>query len=294
MRLARISSSDVNAPTNIVVKDRRTRIRVEGDEDQPPILMLHGIGRSLEDWAPQHHRLAGYRTIAVDIPGSGFSSRPSGPISLRLLAQGVADTLDALGEHRPLHVMGNSLGGAVALQLLALQPARVATLVLVNSAGFGSELHLMLRLLGVPVIGRLATAHTTRASARFAERVIYADPSHATKARIDHALQVARQPDTGAVVHETSRLLVTGRGIRPEWRSKLLAEVSHHPRPTLIVWGDRDRILPAHHLDAARRLMPHARHHLFTGVGHMTQIEVPDEFAELASDFVRSSAELSQ
>ncbi len=284
----------MTSPTNIVVNGRRTRIHVEGDEAQPPIVMLHGISRSLEDWAPQHHRLTGYRTIAVDMAGSGFSDRLPGRITLPRLAQAVVETVDALGEYRPLHVMGNSLGGAVALQLLALEPQRVATLVLADSGGFGSEIHPILRLAALPVIGRLATRYPTRASTRFIERTLFADPSLVTKRQIDHALQIARHPGTGAVVHETARLTLTGRGIRPEWRAELIADASKHPRPTLIVWGDRDRILPARQFDAARRLLPHAEHHLFVGVGHMPQLESPDEFAQLAGDFIRSSGAPSQ
>jgi pimeloyl-ACP methyl ester carboxylesterase len=144
--------------------------------------------------------------------------------------------------------------------------------------------------MAVPVIGGLATRVTTRASARMIERTIFADPSLVTNERIDHALEIARQSDTGAVVHETARLLGTSRGIRQEWRKKLITEASNHQRPTLIVWGDRDRILPAHQLEAACQLLPHAQHHLFAGTGHMPQIESADEFAELALDFIRSSA----
>jgi pimeloyl-ACP methyl ester carboxylesterase len=54
----------------------------------------------------------------------------------------------------------------------------------------------------------------------------------------------------------------------------------------LIIWGDRDRILPPHHLDSARRQFPHAQTHLFTGVGHAPQIECPDEFAARVLEFV--------
>jgi pimeloyl-ACP methyl ester carboxylesterase len=62
-----------------------------------------------------------------------------------------------------------------------------------------------------------------------------------------------------------------------------------HPCPTLVIWGDRDRVLPAHHLDAARRIVPHAKTHLFTGIGHMPQIECPDEFADVVLDFLAGS-----
>ncbi|MGA6223151.1 alpha/beta fold hydrolase [Streptomyces umbrinus] len=280
----------MSTPAFISVKGRRTRVRIAGDPADPPVLLLHGIGRSLEDWAPQYPRLAqGHRLIALDLPGFGFSARSPEPTTLEVLARGVIETLDALGEQRPLHVLGNSLGGAVAQQLLVLDPERVAGLVLVNSAGFGSEVALPIRLLAVPVLGRLATRRTTRAGARMAERLSFADPRLATTVRIEHALAIARQPDPSAVLLEAVRELATPRGTKPRWRAELTAAVTKHPRPTLIIWGDRDRVLPARHLDSARRLLPHAETQLFTGIGHMPQIECPDEFATRVLTFLANA-----
>ena len=271
----------------ITVAGRRTRVRVEGHPANPPVVLLHGIGRSLEDWAPQYPRLAKtHRVIALDLPGSGFSARSRERTTLEVLARAVLETLDSLGEQRPAHVVGNSLGGAVALQMLGLEPERVASLVLVNSAGFGSEVALPLRLLAAPVLGDLVGRRTTRGSARMTERLTVADPSLVTTARIEHALAIATQPDTSAVTLETIRALASSRGIKPGWRAELIATAAKNPRPTMIIWGDRDRILPAHHLDAARRALPHAETHLFQGVGHMPQIECPDEFADRVQAFL--------
>jgi pimeloyl-ACP methyl ester carboxylesterase len=281
----------MSGPTFISVNGRRTRVRVVGDPANPPMLLLHGIGRSLEDWAPQYPRLAAsHRVIALDIPGFGFSARSPEPTTLQVLARGVLETLDSLGEQRPLHVVGNSLGGAIALQLLVLDPQRVASLVLVNSAGFDAAVALPLRLLRLPVLGPLATRRTTRVSALLIERMLYADPKLATKARIDHALAIARQPDAGTTMLETARSLLTVRGIKPGWRSELIAAAAKHPRPTLIIWGDRDRILPPHHLGSARRLLPHAQTHMFANIGHAPQIECPDEFASRVGTFVAEVA----
>lgn len=255
------------------------------------MLLLHGIGRSLEDWAPQYERLAGaYRVIALDIPGFGFSERPDEPITLAALARGIAQTVDALGEQRPLHVIGNSLGGAVALQLLVMQPQRVASLVLVNSAGFGREVTVLLRALAVPVIGWLATRRTTRAGARLLERAICADRSLATRQRIDHALAIGRQPETGSVMRETARELATAHGVKPEWRAELIAAAAKHRRPTLIIWGEHDRVLPVDHLHWPGRRLPHARTHLFQRIGHMPQIECADEFADVVLPFLTGAA----
>lgn len=117
---------------------------------------------------------------------------------------------------------------------------------------------------------------------------IYVDPSFATEERIDRALALARQPGTGVVLHETARSLATIRGVRPEWRDELISNVSQHPRPILIVWGGRDRILPGRQIDAARRLLPHAQVRLIRAVGHAPQVEAAERFAELTLDFLDS------
>ncbi|MGV9801380.1 alpha/beta fold hydrolase [Mycobacterium sp. NPDC003449] len=280
----------MNGVTFVEVEGRRARVRVEGEPDRTPILMLHGIARSLEDWEPQftRYRDAGFRVIAVDLPGSGFSDRLPGKTALPGLAQGVVATLDAMGEVRPAHVVGSSLGGACALQILTMAPDRVASLILVGSAGFGAEVHPVLRMMATPIIGRLAARYPTRASARMIEETLYVDKSLVTDEAIDLALLLARVPGSGEVFHETARSLATIRGTRPEWRNKLLAGVLKHPRLTLIVWGDGDRVLPSTQMDVAHRIFPHAQAHLLEGVGHLPQLEAPDQFAQITLDFVRS------
>ncbi|MFD0440277.1 alpha/beta fold hydrolase [Streptomyces chartreusis] len=270
----------MNGPVMISVRGRATRIRDAGYRDGTPVLLLHGIGRSLEDWAPLYPRLAGmHRLISLDLPGSGFSARAAEPTTLEVLAQAALDTLDAVGEHRPVLLVGNSLGGAVALRAAVQRPAGVAGLCLVNSAGFGAEAALALRLMALPGIGDLALRRPTRTSARRVERLTFADPRWATEARVEHALAIARQPDTAAVMLETLRALATFRGVRSRWRGELLRAAAKHRHPTLVVWGDRDRVLPPSHLAAAKAALPHAETEMFVGIGHMPQIECPDEFA---------------
>ncbi|RZU54338.1 pimeloyl-ACP methyl ester carboxylesterase [Krasilnikovia cinnamomea] len=282
-------TATVDAPgtTYVSVRGVRIRVRETGDPAGPPVLLLHGIGRSLEDWAPQHDRFdAEFRVLSVDLPGYGLSQRMPETTTLATLADGVAATLDSVGERRPVHLMGNSLGGAVALQMLARDPSRVQTLALVNSAGFGRGVTSMLRVLAVPGLGRMLLSRTDPRTARHVERQQFHDRAYATEARIAHALRVAAQPDRVPVFLETARALGTFRGVRPAWRSTLLREVAAHPRPTLIVWGDRDLILPATQLAAARTALPHARSHMFADTGHMPQIERADDFAALVRRFL--------
>ncbi|QVI29714.1 SDR family NAD(P)-dependent oxidoreductase [Mycolicibacterium neoaurum] len=276
------------------VDGRTVRALTAGDRADTPLLLLHGIGRSLEDWTEQIERLSGrFYVIAVDLPGFGRSARRDGPADLATVADGVAGALAALDEDRPCHVIGNSLGGAVAMQLLASHPDLVASLTLVNSAGFGAEVTALLRMLSLPGIGRRLATRSTPAGARLMERRLFADPSLATRERIDHALSIAAQPGTGEFLLEMANHLGTMRGVRPQWRTELLAAVAAHPRPTLLIWGDRDRILPAAHLGAAHRQFPDAQVHLFTATGHMPQIERADEFADLVTAFVENGPTLS-
>jgi 2-hydroxymuconate-semialdehyde hydrolase len=267
----------------------RIRYHETGDPGAPPIVLLHGIGRSLEDWSLQHPLLSdGHRVISVDLPGFGLSGRTSRPASLGGFADTMWATLDALGVTRPVHLMGNSLGGAVSMQMLVDDPDRVATLTLVNSAGFGKEVTFALRLLAVPGLGKpLLSRRDARAAARI-EASLFADRALVTPERIAFAVEAARQPGFVATYLEIARALGGFRGIAPRWRSELLSRVARHPKPTMLLWGERDLILPAAHLAAARAALPHAQSHLFPGTGHMPQIERPQEFAALVLPLVSS------
>ena len=268
----------------VTVRDARIRFHETGDPDAPPVVLLHGIGRSLEDWSAQHPLLSDtHRVISIDMPGFGLSQRHAAPTTLASLSDGVWATLDALGvdRSRPVHLMGNSLGGAVAMRMLVDDPARVSTLTLVNSAGFGKEVTLALRLLAVPGMGRQMLAHIDRRTAPRLERTLFASRAMVTPERIAMAIKIAQQPDFSAVYLEIARALGGFRGVAPGWRSDLLPRVAQHGKPTLVVWGDRDRILPVSHLAAARTAFPAAEWHLFQRTGHMPQIERPAEFAQL-------------
>ncbi|SCG48579.1 Pimeloyl-ACP methyl ester carboxylesterase [Micromonospora echinaurantiaca] len=270
-------------PRHVTVDGRRVRHRVDGDG--PPVVLLHGIGRSLRDFTEQHELLADrYRVHSLDLPGYGGSLPMAEPYTLPALARFVGRYLDAVGVEAPAHLVGNSLGGAIAMRLAVAEPARVASLALVNSAGFGREVTMMLRLLALRPLGRLLL-RPSRAAARRTERALFHDAAFATAERVAYALEVARQPYAARVLLETAHNLGTFRGVSPQWREELLTELARLDVPTLVVWGDRDLILPAAHLAAARTRLPHARTHLFTNCGHMPQIECAEEFSRLLVDF---------
>ncbi|TCC00224.1 alpha/beta fold hydrolase [Micromonospora zingiberis] len=273
---------------HLTVDGRRVHHRVDGAG--PPVVLLHGIGRTLRDFTEQHELLAGrYRVHSVDLPGHGGSMPMAQPHTLPALARFVGRYLDAAGVDGPVHLVGNSLGGAIAMRFAVAEPTQVASLTLVASAGFGQEVTMALRLLTLPGLGRLLL-RPSRYAARRTERALFHDPALVTAERVGHTLAVAYRPYAARVVLETARGLGTVRGVHRRWRDELLAELTGLDLPTLVVWGDHDLILPPSHLVAAGTLLPHARTHLFANCGHLPQVECAEEFSELLREFWATAA----
>jgi cation diffusion facilitator CzcD-associated flavoprotein CzcO/pimeloyl-ACP methyl ester carboxylesterase len=263
-----------------------TRLRYRKTGSGSPLLLLHGIGQSLDDWSEQHERLSARHTVySVDLPGFAYSDRVSGRATLAKLAGILPAFLDALGVHEPLPVMGNSLGGAVAMKFAANHPDRVSALVLANSAGFGQEVTLVLRLLTVRPLAALLMRPDKAASLRTVQAVFY-DKELVTDARVAHAFALSQRAAHRQTVVDIARDLGTIVGIRAAWRKELVDALAASDIPTLVVWGDHDHILPFSHLGAATAALPRAESHVFAKTGHMPQIERPDEFAGVVEGFL--------
>ena len=269
---------------HVAVAGTRLRYRKTGCGD--PVLLLHGIGQSLEDWNEQHQRLSTRHTVySVDLPGFAYSDRISGPATLAKLADALPAILDALGVHEPLPVIGNSLGGAVAMKFAADHPHRVSALVLANSAGFGREVALVLRLLTVKPFAALLMRPDESASRRTVRSLFY-DKELVTDARVGHAFALSLRAAHRQTVLDIARDLGTIAGIRAPWRTALVEALAQSDIPTLVVWGDHDHILPHSHLRAAVAALPRAESYVFSKTGHMPQIERPDEFAAVVEAFL--------
>lgn len=279
--------------THALVDGRPVRVRVSGPAAGAPVLLLHGIGRSLEDWQAAHDQLAAdHRVISTDHPGFGLTPRGSGRPGLASFARTAVGVLDTLGEHRRVHVMGNSLGGAVAMTLAADHPERVASLVLVNSAGFGRRANVSVRPMAYAALSRLPVVGArfqplAKQAALDSNRNLFFDPVHATAEMIRHGAAVARRPDFKATFLATAFSLGAPLlGTYAQWRRRLLTHVAAANIPTLVMWGDADTVLPPSHFPAALAALPHAASHLFTDTGHMPQIERTDDFVRIATEFI--------
>lgn len=277
------SGSDVK---RISINGRSTRYIDVGEG--PPLLLLHGIIRSLEDWGQVIEPLSKhYRVLAPDLAGFGFSDDIP-EYTLDSLAEYLWGFLDAAGVQEPVRLVGNSLGGAVIMQAAVAQPERVDRVALVNSAGFGKTVTIAIRALDIPVIGPKLLM-PSMVMAKNVERSLYRDQRIVTSERIQLGFDMLSQPNAVRALEETARFLGSFRGVHEAWRRTLLDQFKALGKPTLVIWGTHDKILPATHMENAKRELPQAQHHLFQRVGHMPQTEVPEAFLAVVEPFLASS-----
>jgi pimeloyl-ACP methyl ester carboxylesterase len=267
------------------------RVRFHQSGDGPLLVLLHGIASTADTWAPVIAGLAENHTVlAPDLLGHGASAKPRGDYSLGAFASGVRDLAAALG-HEHATVVGHSLGGGIAMQFAYQFPERVERLVLIGSGGLGREVHPVLRAATLPgselvlallgggwlrVTGGAIGSTLARLGLRTGE-----DLAGVTTGIGSLADAGARS----AFVH-TARAAIDARGQRVSATDRLYLASK---LPTLIVWGERDPIIPAAHGLAAHEAIPGSRLEVFAGAGHFPHREQPVRFVSLLEDFMRTT-----
>jgi pimeloyl-ACP methyl ester carboxylesterase len=277
------------ATEEIVLHGHRVRFHRAGEG--PLLVLLHGIASTSDTWAPVAGALAERHTvIAPDLLGHGASAKPRGDYSLGAFASGVRDLVAALGHDRAT-VVGHSLGGGVAMQFAYQFPERVERLVLISSGGLGREVHPILRAATLPgselvlavLGGSWLRATGDAVSATLARLGLRAGEDLAGVATGIGSLGDANA--RGAFVH-TARAAIDAGGQRVSATDRLYLAAN---LPTLIVWGERDPIIPAAHGIAAHETIPGSRLELFAGAGHFPHREDPIRFVSVLEDFLRST-----
>jgi pimeloyl-ACP methyl ester carboxylesterase len=252
-----------------------------------PVLLLHGIGCSVLEWTRNVEALASRHVVfAVDLMGFGLTDKPGGEdYSLARLARFALDFMTAVGVPRA-HLAGNSLGGRLALECAITEPARVASLLLVDPAGVdGPDTLLEFRLATIPLLGELLTRPNATGT-RMLWRKAFADPEpFVTDEMVQTKLALARLPGAHAAFLKTLRGFVGPRGFRPQPLASLHAALPRIQAPALAIWGREDRFVPPAHAGALQRLLPGVQVELWDACGHAPQIECAARFNEAAMDF---------
>ncbi len=252
----------------------------------PPIVFIHGLSGSWQNWLEQLPVFASeHRVITFDLPGFGSSEMPSEQISISGYARWVDALLGQLGVECGA-VVGNSMGGFIGAELAIQFPARVEQLVLVSAAGLTIE-----NQIPAPVLTALRTLDTRLA----AYTGWLASRSEALSRR-----PRSRELIFGIVAHRAGKLpgplvaeQVRGSG-KPGFVPALNALTRYPIRdrlgeiacPTLIVWGTHDMLVPARDADEFERLIPNARKVVWPETGHVAMLERPEAFNRLLAAFL--------
>lgn len=254
----------------------------------PVVLLIHGITSSADTWAPAMEAAADGRTlIAPDLLGHGGSAKPRGDYSLGAFASGMRDLLAALGHDR-VTVVGHSLGGGIAMQFAYQFPERTERLVLVSSGGLGREVNLLLRAAALPGSELALRFLSPRWLGRAAGGVGWAGSRIGLKTGRDlgemlQGFLSLSDGETRAAFVQSLRAVVDTGGQRVNGSDRLYLAAQ---LPTLLVWGERDPVIPVAHARAAHAAMPGSRLEVFPDAGHFPHMDDSERFAAVLEAFL--------
>jgi pimeloyl-ACP methyl ester carboxylesterase len=254
----------------------------------PVVVLVHGITSTSATWANALPYLAErFTVVAPDLLGHGESAKPRGDYSLGAYASGIRDLLLALGHERATFV-GHSLGGGVAMQLAYQFPEQCERLVLVSSGGLGREITALLRAASLPgseLVLPLLVDERLIGAGRFIGRLLgraglrlHTDVGEVLRGHASLSDGEARS----AFLH-TLRTIVDARGQRVDASDRLYLAESI---PFLIMWGERDPIIPVAHGRATHKLVPGSQLEVFADAGHFPHLDDPLRFVRVLTDFI--------
>jgi pimeloyl-ACP methyl ester carboxylesterase len=257
----------------------------------PVLLLIHGMAGSATTWKHVMPALSEeFTVVAPDLLGHGCSEKGAGDYSLGALASSLRDLLVALG-HERASIVGQSLGGGIAMQLAYQYPERCERLVLVSSGGLGREVNPLLSLLSLPgseAVLSLACSGPVRSAIERAARLAAHVGLHPAPviAELWRSYSSLGDEATRQAFLRTLRAVIDRRGqaVSAGNRLHLAAEI-----PTLIIWGNADPIIPVEHGYEAHAAIEGSRLEIFDGVGHYPHVEAPQRFVALLTEFVETT-----
>jgi len=258
------------APQKVDVGGRRIRYLKSGLSGEA-VLLLHGFGGDLGNWLFNHQALAEKHVVyALDLPGHGESSKDVGAGTLDELAAVAAAFLETVGVESA-HLVGHSLGGAVALAMASSAPERVRSLSLVSSAGLGREINAAY----VEAFVRAANRNALKPCVA----QLFADERLVTRQLVDNLLKYKRLEGVEIALRKLADNLFPG-GTQGRLFHDVLASSNV---PALVVWGAKDRIIPASH---AADLPARVKVEVLADRGHMVQMEAAGAVNRLLASFM--------
>lgn len=233
-----------------------------GPEEGTPILMIHGFGADLSTWMFNQQALAESRPVyAMDLPGHGGSSKQVDDGSAAALAKTVRDYMDAAGIERA-HLVGHSLGGAIAMEIALASPERVTALTLVAPAGLGDE------IADVFISGFLNETRSRKL--RPVLEMLVADPGMVSADMVEDVLKFKRLDGAPQAL----RTIAEANFEAGRQKAALRERLGEIGVPIQVVWGEADQVLPSAH---AEGLPPHVSVTRLSDAGHIAHMEKASE-----------------
>lgn len=275
------------------IRGRRLNYVDIGSGDGAPIVFIHGLGGCWQNWLENLPRAAQERrAIALDLPGFAFSEMPREKITISDYAHTVAELLHEIGIDEPVALVGNSMGGFISAEVCLRHPDICERIMLVSAAGISTT---SLRQRPLLTAARVTAAMTEFVIAR-RERLV-ARPAlrhailgyvarHPTRLKPDLVLEIMHGAGSPGFLPALEAL--TGYDY-----SDRLDDVKC---PTLIVWGEDDKLVPVKDAGEYERLIRNSRKVIFRDTGHISMVERPQTFNDLMMEFVneeRSSSDAS-
>jgi pyruvate dehydrogenase E2 component (dihydrolipoamide acetyltransferase) len=257
-------------PETVEVGGRTLQYLKIGEGERPPVLLLHGYGGDINIWVFNQEALAevGRTVYALDLPGHGQSSKDVGEGNLGSFVDAVAGFMDEMGIEKA-HLVGHSMGGAVAGSFALAHPDRVASLVLIASAGLGEEINAEY-IEGFIVANRRREMKNTLG-------LLFANPDLVTRDLVNDVLRFKRMDG----VDEALR--ATADKVFPEGKQADVPDLSGLDTPILAIWGQVDQICPVSH---SENLPDGARVEILEDTGHMPQMEAAGQVNRLIGEFL--------
>jgi pyruvate dehydrogenase E2 component (dihydrolipoamide acetyltransferase) len=265
------SEAEAIKPREIEVDGRRLRYLELGEGEGVPVLLVHGFGADLNTWMFTQPALAEERrVIALDLPGHGGSAKEMGAGDGDSLTDAVEAALGALEIER-VHLVGHSMGGAIATLLALRRPERVSSLTLIGSAGLGPEIN------GPFVEGFVQVARRREAIEILG--LLVHDPALVSRTMVEDVLRYKRLDGVSAALARIAEAWFAGG----RQSLDLTDRIPTLTMPVQVIWGREDRIIPVAHAEVLESRFPV---HIIEQAGHLPHMEKAGEVNRLVKSFI--------
>ncbi|MGB1316717.1 MAG: alpha/beta fold hydrolase, partial [Flavobacteriales bacterium] len=249
------------------------KIHYKDEGTGTPLMMVHGFAGSFTNWTPLSEFFKDdYRIVTIDLPGFGLSEFPdleSEPTYTDLYSDYVRFIIDTL-HLDSVTIIGNSLGGYVSCEVALRHPEKIEKLVLINSAGYDLDKigKIFIRLSRTPIFGWI-----------FSKGIPYI----LSKRAVENSVSVEVKEENVKIFHELLNRKETINTVSRLGGSGQLADTSRFSRieqPTLIIWGEEDKVIPVKHADLFHAAIKKSRVVIYSDLGHVPMMEDPPRVAQ--------------